>query len=75
MLLTYRFATCKHPVEFGETWFGWQQLILVVEDEPTIRMTAAAIVEMHEYKTTTTAADGEEGPVAQSFLPYQQLSV
>ena len=52
-----------------------QRLILVVEDEPTIRMTAAAIVEMHEYKTTTTAADGEEGPVAQSFLPYQQLSV
>ena len=35
------------------------QLILVVDDEPAIRMTAAAILEMHGYKTAI-ASDGEE---------------
>ena len=35
-----------------------QNLILVVDDEPAIRMTAAAILEMQGYKTAT-AADGE----------------
>ena len=36
-----------------------EQLILVVDDEPAIRMTAAAILEMHGYKTDT-ASDGEQ---------------
>lgn len=34
------------------------KLILVVDDEPAIRMTAAAILEMQGYKTQT-AADGD----------------
>ena len=34
-----------------------QKLILVVDDEPAILMTAAAILDMHGYKTVT-ASDG-----------------